>query len=205
MINEWLDGNEFRRIAEISESTLKRLKRKTKIKNPELLRLEDGKRKLHKSLLRNYSPKYFADFYDLVYHQLKIGKEISSINSLWGLFLLKEDWALMGTLNYAQEIPAQTCIGRFKRKITTLKESYPQIEVFYATEKNNDRGKGYHIHFFIKTPQNQMDEVKKRLEQISYSSKLKENILVEVYESKKLGAGYLTKDLSNNPDGYGLI
>jgi hypothetical protein len=40
MIKEWLDSKEFIRLAEISDSTLKRLKRKVKVENPNLLKME---------------------------------------------------------------------------------------------------------------------------------------------------------------------
>lgn len=205
MINEWLTGKEFMRITNISESSLKRLKRITKKETPELLKLEDGKRKLHKNLLRKYSSKYFVDFHDLVNYQLRIGKRIDSINSIWGQYLIGMDWTLMGTLNYSQELPAKTCISRFKRKISSLKEVYPQIESFFATEKNKDREKGYHIHFFIKTPENMTEIVKKDLENKSFSSNKRENIKVEVYDSRKFGTSYFTKELNNNHDGYGFF
>lgn len=205
MIKEWLEGKEFKQIAEISDSTLKRLKRKVRNTNPELLKLEKGKCKLHKDLLKKYSCRYYVDFHDLVNYQVRTGKKIDSLNSIWAQYLIGMQWSLMGTLNFHKEIPSQTCINQFKRIITSLKVDYLEIEGFFATEKNIERNKGSHIHFFLKTPQQFTEEIKKKIEKQGFKSKKKKNFKVEFYNSIKLGAGYLTKELSNNPDGYGFI
>jgi hypothetical protein len=205
MIKDWLEGKEFKQIAEISDSTLKRLKRKVRNSNPELLRLENGKCKLHKDLLKEYSCRYYVDFHDLVNYQVRTGKKIDSLNSIWAQYLIGMKWTLMGTLNLQREIPAQTCINHIKRTISTLKIDYPEIEGFFATEKNIERNKGSHIHFFLKTPQQSIEEIKEKIEKEGFKSKKSKNIEIKFYDSSKLGAGYLTKELSNNPDGYGFI
>lgn len=205
MIKDWLEGKEFKQIAEISDSTLKRLKRRVRNTNPDMLRFENGKCKLHKNLLKEFSCKYFVDFHDLINFQVRTGKKIDSLNSIWAQYLIGKEWSLMGTLNFHREIPAQTCINQFKRIISTLKVDYPEIEGFFATEKNFQRNEGSHLHFFLKTPQKSTEEIKEIIEKQGFKSKKSKNFKVDFYDSHKLGAGYLTKELSNNPDGYGFI
>jgi hypothetical protein len=202
MINEWLECKEFMRLANVSKSSVDRLKREVKLTIPEKLKFEDGKQKLHKDLLRKYSSDYYVDFHNMVNYQLNLGKSINSINTIWGLYLLSKEWSLIGTLNYQSEIHSRTCIDRFKRIFNDLKDIYPKIEGFYATEKNNDR-KGSHLHFIIKTKKENVEVVKDSLKKIKFPSN--KTLEVEYYQQSKFGTSYLTKVLTNNPDGYGFL
>jgi hypothetical protein len=202
MINEWLECKEFMRIANVSKSTVDRLKREIKKCEPTKLKLESGKQKLHRDLLRRFSTDYFIDFHDMVNYQLKLGKHINSMNSIWGLFLLSKEWNLFGTINYQQETAVKTCINRFKRIIEELKSIYPKIEGFYTTEINGNR-KGYHLHFLIKTSKDEEKTIIDRLNKIKFPSN--KTLDLKPYQQSKFGAGYFTKELENNPDGYGFI
>lgn len=205
MINEWLTGKEFIRLTNISESTLMRLKRRIKKEHPEFLKMEDGNNKLHKSLLREFSSDYFVDFHDFVCQQLRSGRKIESLDSLYGLFLIGREWTLFCTFTFKDELPAQTCINRVKRTISNVMNDYPKIEGFYVTERNKGREKGFHVHCLLNTPNGFTKDVKRRLENKGYSSRKQKNIDVKEYKSSKLGAGYVTKELTNNPDGYGFL
>ena len=136
MIKEWLTGKEYMRLTEISESTLKRLRRKTKMESPELLKMEDGKCKLNRDLLRKHAPQYFVNFHEMVNYQLKLGKNINSISSLYGLFLIQEEWTLMGALNDKKVLSSKTCLNKFKRMIEPIIKKYPQTKSFFAIVKN---------------------------------------------------------------------
>lgn len=202
MIKEWIEGKEFKRLAEISDSTLKRFKRKIKTNEPDMIKLEKGKNMYHKTLLGEFSCGYYTNFHDLVNYQLNLGKNINSMNSIWALFILSKQWDLYGTLNYPSETSAKTCISRFKRIFESLKDKYPQIESFYATEKNGNR-KGYHIHFLIKTSSKNSKTIQNELITTKFPSD--RTLELGVYEPYKFGAGYITKLITENPDGYGLI
>ena len=127
MINEWL---EFMRVANVSKSSVERLKREVKLTIPENLKFEDGKQKLHRDLLKKFSSDYYLDFHDMANHQLKLGKPINSINTIWGLFLLFKEWTLFGTHNYQYETHSKTCIDRLKRIFNDLKGIILKLKVF---------------------------------------------------------------------------
>lgn len=202
MINDWLECKEFMRLANVSKSTVDRLKRKIKKTEPNKLKFESGKQKLHKDLLKQFSPDYFVDFHDLVNYQLNLGKNINSMNSIWGFFLLSKEWNLFGTLNYEKETSTKSCINRFKRIFNDLKSNNPKIESFYATEKNSNR-KGYHLHFLIKTTNSYEKNIKEKIENIKFPSN--KTLELKEYQQNKFGAGYITKIITENPDGYGFI
>ena len=205
MTKEWMTINEFKKIANVSIPTINRVKAGILNSDKDYLIDTSSRPHLyHKELLSKFISNYFYQLMCLTDYIIRNKNvDIRSLGTDWAQYLISFDWKVFGTVTYDEPRSTKSCVRNMNSIHRNLTKNHQIDNFFFTTEKNTERGSGYHSHFVIDCNSLEVDEVIRSVEKLCYSNN--QHPTIEPYNYRKLGSSYFTKFLGHNEDGYGIL
>ena len=158
------------------------------------------------SMLNFKSYKKSDKHAEILPENVEIGFGTRRLKSVYSEFfkgLLSIPWDYACGANYEYRKERDQCVEKMKSLYGSLKKQYPKtaITFYYTTEFQNNT---YHNHFMFSFSGKDKSKIKRQLE--NNVRKLGTRIPdVEPYEHTGVYLQYITKDVHENPDGWGVI
>lgn len=208
MDNVYISLNDFMIESKKSDSTIRKLIKDIGVMDPIWVRKIKNRIYLNKRLLEYYLVPYKMSVKYFVYTHLNKSKRtrIKSLSESMLDYLQSKEWSFIGHVSYERDTSMMDCMYLFDKTIKRIKRLVKcDVEIFYTSERNKIRNKGFHSHFVLYSSNaEELENIRNIIE-----SYFRRNALalteIQRYIRELNGLKYIMKEINIHKDGYGLI
>lgn len=208
MDNVYISLNDFIIESKKSDSTIRKFIKEIDLANSHWVKKIKNRYYLNKRLLEYFTIPYKISFSYWVYAFVNRSNKpkCQSLSQAWEDYLLNKEWNYFGHVSYERETSMLDCMYLFDRLIKKIRKSIKsKVEIFYTSERNKIRRKGFHSHFVLYSSNvKDLENIKTIID-----SFFRRNALgltdIERYIRELDGVKYIMKEININKDGFGLI
>lgn len=208
MDNVYISLDDFIIESKRSDSTIRKFIKDIGVANTIWIKKIKNKYYLNKRLLEYYMVPYKMSVSYFIYTHLE--KSRIPRNTLLSESLLdhldKHEWHFFGHVSYERETSMMDCMYLFDKVIIRIKKLVKcDVEIFYTSEKNKIRNKGYHSHFVLYASNTKELENIRNIVEYFFRKNALGLTDIQIYIRDLDGLSYIMKDIDANKDGYGFI
>lgn len=212
MKHTYLSTNDFLFLSIRSESETRKFLQLIKSKYDDFSRVINNKYFFRKDLLLYFQYPPGSKIEKFIFglkkknSTAKKRNDINSYQGYWKKELSKKDWHLFGHVSYLDNYSTEDCMYFFyKLKKFLKREIKVNIEIFYTTERNKERGGGHHNHFVLRTDcVNALSDIKVRIDSFFRRNNFSFTD-IKKYNMDRDGLSYILKEIDTVKDGFDLI
>jgi hypothetical protein len=204
----YISLNDFILESKRSDSTIRKFIKEIGMVNSTWVRTIKNRYYLNKRLLEYFLVPYKMSVSYFVFTYLNKSKrsKTRSLSESMLDHLKNKEWNYFGHISYEKETSMMDCMYLFDKVIKRIKKMVKcDVEIFYTSERNKIRNKGYHSHFVLYTSNlDENENIKNIIESFFRRNALGLTDITK-YIKELDGLKYIMKDINVIKDGYGLI